>query len=117
MRAQLPDRADVLVVGAGPSGAIVAHTLATRGFSVVCLDQDAAPAALSLCRELPDATWYDAGTVTELLANLAALTSLGSDTAGDASEQRCGYTQAQEERKSFHASGSFTSRTGIWKEY
>jgi choline dehydrogenase-like flavoprotein len=36
---QLPDRADVLVVGAGPSGAIVAHTLATRGFSVVCLEQ------------------------------------------------------------------------------
>ena len=36
---QLPDRADVLVIGAGPSGAIVAHTLATRGFSVVCLDR------------------------------------------------------------------------------
>jgi choline dehydrogenase-like flavoprotein len=36
---QLPDRSDVVVVGAGPSGAIVAHTLATRGFSVVCLEQ------------------------------------------------------------------------------
>ena len=32
-------RADVLVVGAGPSGAVVAHTLATRGLSVVCLEQ------------------------------------------------------------------------------
>jgi choline dehydrogenase-like flavoprotein len=37
--AQLPERADVVVVGAGPSGAIVSHTLATRGFSVVCLEQ------------------------------------------------------------------------------
>ena len=36
---QPPHRADVLVIGAGPSGAIVAHTLATRGFSVVCLEQ------------------------------------------------------------------------------
>ena len=31
--------ADVLIVGAGPSGAVVAHTLAMRGFSVVCLEQ------------------------------------------------------------------------------
>ena len=31
--------ADVLIVGAGPSGAVVAHTLASRGFSVVCLEQ------------------------------------------------------------------------------
>ena len=30
---------DVLVVGAGPSGGVVAHTLASRGFSVVCLEQ------------------------------------------------------------------------------
>ncbi len=30
---------DVLVIGAGPSGAIVTHTLATRGFSVLCLEQ------------------------------------------------------------------------------
>jgi choline dehydrogenase-like flavoprotein len=36
---KLPDRADVLVIGAGPSGAIVTHTLAIRGFSVVCLEQ------------------------------------------------------------------------------
>ncbi len=35
----LPDRADVLVIGAGPSGSVVSHTLATRGFSVVCLEQ------------------------------------------------------------------------------
>ncbi|WP_431230879.1 GMC family oxidoreductase [Paenarthrobacter nicotinovorans] len=30
---------DVLVVGAGPGGAVAAHTMATRGFSVVCLEQ------------------------------------------------------------------------------
>jgi choline dehydrogenase-like flavoprotein len=30
---------DVVVVGAGPSGAVVTHTLATRGFSVTCLEQ------------------------------------------------------------------------------
>lgn len=34
-----PDTVDVLIVGAGPSGAVVAHTLATRGFSVLCLEQ------------------------------------------------------------------------------
>ena len=31
--------ADVLIVGAGPSGSVVAHTLATRGLSVICLEQ------------------------------------------------------------------------------
>lgn len=31
--------ADVLIVGSGPSGAVVAHTLATRGYKVVCLEQ------------------------------------------------------------------------------
>ena len=30
---------DVLIVGAGPSGAVVAHTLALEGFSVLCLEQ------------------------------------------------------------------------------
>jgi choline dehydrogenase-like flavoprotein len=30
---------DVVVVGSGPSGAIVSHTLAQRGVSVVCLEQ------------------------------------------------------------------------------
>jgi choline dehydrogenase-like flavoprotein len=30
---------DVVVVGSGPSGAVVSHTLATRGFSVLCLEQ------------------------------------------------------------------------------
>lgn len=34
-----PVDADVVIVGAGPSGAVAAHTLATRGFSVVCLEQ------------------------------------------------------------------------------
>lgn len=33
------DVADVVVVGSGPSGAVVSHTLATQGFSVVCLEQ------------------------------------------------------------------------------
>ncbi|HEX7827794.1 MAG TPA: NAD(P)-binding protein, partial [Mycobacterium sp.] len=32
-------RVDVLVVGAGPGGAVTSHTLAKRGFSVVCLEQ------------------------------------------------------------------------------
>lgn len=33
------DETDVLIIGAGPSGAVAAHTLATRGFRVVCLEQ------------------------------------------------------------------------------
>ena len=33
------ETADVVVVGSGPSGGVVAHTLAARGFSVVCLEQ------------------------------------------------------------------------------
>lgn len=31
--------ADVVIVGAGPSGAVVAHTLASQGLSVICLEQ------------------------------------------------------------------------------
>ena len=31
--------ADVLIIGAGPSGAVTAHTLAARGLSVICLEQ------------------------------------------------------------------------------
>lgn len=30
---------DVVVVGAGPGGSVASHTLATRGFSVVCMEQ------------------------------------------------------------------------------
>jgi choline dehydrogenase-like flavoprotein len=30
---------DVLIIGAGPSGAVTAHTLTERGFKVVCLEQ------------------------------------------------------------------------------
>jgi choline dehydrogenase-like flavoprotein len=33
------EQVDVLIVGAGPSGAVAAHTMASRGFSVVCLEQ------------------------------------------------------------------------------
>jgi choline dehydrogenase-like flavoprotein len=36
---QLSDPVDVLVIGAGPSGAVVAGHLAERGFSVTCLEQ------------------------------------------------------------------------------
>lgn len=39
MNSARPDPVDVLVIGAGPSGAIVSHTLASRGFSVLCLEQ------------------------------------------------------------------------------
>lgn len=39
MDESLPDIADVVVVGSGPSGSVVTHTLAARGFSVVCLEQ------------------------------------------------------------------------------
>lgn len=31
--------ADVVVIGAGPSGSVVTHTLAAQGFDVVCLEQ------------------------------------------------------------------------------
>jgi choline dehydrogenase-like flavoprotein len=30
---------DVLIVGSGPAGSVAAHTLASRGFSVLCLEQ------------------------------------------------------------------------------
>ena len=33
------DHVDVLVIGAGPAGAVVTHTLATQGFRVMCLEQ------------------------------------------------------------------------------
>lgn len=35
----LPEVADVIVVGSGPSGSIVTQTLAAQGFSVICLEQ------------------------------------------------------------------------------
>jgi choline dehydrogenase-like flavoprotein len=35
----MTDHVDVLIVGAGPSGAVCAHSLATRGLSVLCLEQ------------------------------------------------------------------------------
>ena len=35
----MSDRADVLVIGSGASGAVVSRHLAERGFSVVCLEQ------------------------------------------------------------------------------
>ncbi|MFJ2684370.1 GMC family oxidoreductase [Pseudomonas sp. NPDC087342] len=33
------DDVDVVIVGAGPSGAVSAHTLASKGFKVLCLEQ------------------------------------------------------------------------------
>ncbi len=33
------DQVDVLIVGTGPSGSVVAHTLSKRGMSVMCLEQ------------------------------------------------------------------------------
>jgi choline dehydrogenase-like flavoprotein len=35
----MSESVDVVVVGSGPSGAVVSHTLATNGLSVVCLEQ------------------------------------------------------------------------------
>jgi choline dehydrogenase-like flavoprotein len=54
---------DVLVVGAGPGGAVATHTLAKRGFSVVCLEQGDwinpgdLPAARPECELLARSTW------------------------------------------------------------
>ncbi|HEX9547139.1 MAG TPA: GMC family oxidoreductase N-terminal domain-containing protein [Acidimicrobiales bacterium] len=39
MTSQEDEVADVVVVGSGPSGSVVTHTLAARGFKVVCLEQ------------------------------------------------------------------------------
>ena len=39
MAARSKDRPDVLIIGAGPSGALTGRHLAERGFSVVCLEQ------------------------------------------------------------------------------
>lgn len=39
MSAALSDVADVVVIGSGPSGAIMTYTLAQAGFRVVCLEQ------------------------------------------------------------------------------
>jgi choline dehydrogenase-like flavoprotein len=39
MNTSSPDPVDVVVVGSGPAGSVVTHTLATRGFKVVCLEQ------------------------------------------------------------------------------
>ena len=36
---QTHDDVDVVIIGAGPSGAVTAHTLASKGFKVVCLEQ------------------------------------------------------------------------------
>lgn len=36
---QANDDMDVVIVGAGPSGAVTAHTLAEKGFKVICLEQ------------------------------------------------------------------------------
>jgi hypothetical protein len=58
------------------------HPPGDARFSVVCLDEDATPAAKALCRALPDAEWYDTTTVTDLLTSLAATISR-SDGSGD----------------------------------
>ncbi|MFC9549945.1 GMC family oxidoreductase [Rhodococcus sp. NPDC056960] len=39
MTVEQPDQTQVLVIGGGPSGAVVAHSLAVAGISVTCLEQ------------------------------------------------------------------------------
>ncbi|WP_336749621.1 GMC family oxidoreductase [Pantoea vagans] len=39
MLVRTDETVDVLVIGAGPSGAVVSHTLATAGYKVTCLEQ------------------------------------------------------------------------------
>ena len=72
LRADLPASADFVVVGAGITGAAVAHQLARRGASVVVLEQAPGPCAGATGRSGGMVRGYDADPVIEKLA-LASL--------------------------------------------
>lgn len=69
------DHADVLVVGAGPAGAIAASVLAQAGFSVCCLEQGDWPDASDYPGTRPDwelaagRKWHPDPSVRQLLAD------------------------------------------------
>jgi geranylgeranyl reductase family protein len=77
---QLPDRCDVLVVGAGPAGSAAALTLAGAGFEVVLADQHAFPRD-KVCGDglIPDAhhALRRLGVLDEVMASAQPSTHVG----------------------------------------
>ncbi|WP_298833873.1 NAD(P)/FAD-dependent oxidoreductase [uncultured Piscinibacter sp.] len=77
---QLPDRCDVLVVGAGPAGSAAAITLARAGIDVVLVDQHAFPRD-KVCGDglIPDAhrALRKLGVLDEVMVQARAATHAG----------------------------------------
>ncbi|GAA4675286.1 FtsK/SpoIIIE domain-containing protein [Phytohabitans rumicis] len=69
--AVLGTRTDEACAVLGAAGRSLSTLDSSARFSLVCLDDDASPAATVLHAALPDARWYDADTAPELLAELA----------------------------------------------